>query len=669
MKRIRISMAVAFSLFFLAASIFAFITGMNMQTAISGYVPANVEYNIEAISRYDAPLLRECQRQTLEVNDCFDLVKSIITVTSEGNPSYSENGRVGLIPLPIDKFQDIDLSDTEENIPAGVNYIMGLYDVYNDDLTFASIAYYVGRAYANEVMYILQRNHDALGDDVSFEQLSQALRSAEISLSNRDERVYAPEVIELFYQNLVDAYYYWSDKPLREISVEETLFDYGTYAMYPSFTVEMQYDFMDYNWLDTLFENFFEYTQIPSTDSIGGEVVEVRSLPLFSVFTSYLDNEGILYEDTSERSIRIGNYTIYDGACDPVLEIHHRFVDDFVACLDHLGYCTIQSVSLPTGYALQVEKKEEQLLRVSLTFYGEIIHSQEIQGTQEYSLKQVPDIFAHLRGFIDSDSETLEETSVIVADEEFIAIIPEGKEDKVDTDGFTPYRVPKNYQRFCVEKKGTYFYNTFRKEYAPIQYHLAFSLQPLEEFDWYKTQIDTGLGNCGPATVAMALGFSKNVDIPVDAVRHITGYDATFGGATNMDQLEDALQYYDISYQRVTVNAPEEIANYLTDNSVVIVPITAGLIPYNPDWQLSQEGRHHGYENGHYILLTQYYNRTVVTNPYPIVTEARFLVNDPLSQQNHIVNGEYAGKERIFMAEDVYTALESRNTILVIYKE
>ena len=63
---------------------------------------------------------------------------------------------------------------------------------------------------------------------------------------------------------------------------------------------------------------------------------------------------------------------------------------------------------------------------------------------------------------------------------------------------------------------------------------------------WFKSQIDTGSGNCGPACAAMIIQ-RDGTDITVEAARDIIGYKIE-DGATSISELTYILQQYHIGY-------------------------------------------------------------------------------------------------------------------------
>jgi len=130
------------------------------------------------------------------------------------------------------------------------------------------------------------------------------------------------------------------------------------------------------------------------------------------------------------------------------------------------------------------------------------------------------------------------------------------------------------------------------------------SLNTHDNTTWYKSQIDTGIGNCGPACAAMLIQRS-GVDITVEMARKLIGYKAS-DGATNTFELMYILQQYRIKY-RLLKNL-DQYFGY----GVVLVVINTKYI----------SNRGYSYSGGHYIIITG-----IINNNY-------YLVHDPLTGPN-----------------------------------
>lgn len=134
-----------------------------------------------------------------------------------------------------------------------------------------------------------------------------------------------------------------------------------------------------------------------------------------------------------------------------------------------------------------------------------------------------------------------------------------------------------------------------------------FSEDNIKLFDsanWYKSQIDTGVGNCGPACAAMLVQRS-GVDITVEDARKLIGYKAE-DGATGIFELLFILQLYYIDYKFL-----KNLDCYY-GSGVVLVVVDAKYI----------SNRGYTYGEGHYIIITG-----ILDNRY-------YLVHDPISGPN-----------------------------------
>ena len=100
---------------------------------------------------------------------------------------------------------------------------------------------------------------------------------------------------------------------------------------------------------------------------------------------------------------------------------------------------------------------------------------------------------------------------------------------------------------------------------------------------WHKTQIGTGKGNCGPATVAMSILWSTGEDYSVKKIRSEIGYTIK-NGATRWLSLLNTLHLYKVEANIYTIKDLEDlkkIVNY--NNSIVIIKIDMLKIPIYKD--------------------------------------------------------------------------------------
>jgi hypothetical protein len=149
---------------------------------------------------------------------------------------------------------------------------------------------------------------------------------------------------------------------------------------------------------------------------------------------------------------------------------------------------------------------------------------------------------------------------------------------------------------------------------------------------WHKKQISTGIGNCGPAAVAMAIQWATGNDFSVQRIRDEIGYTDP-AGSTTFDELWGALKYFKVSAYQVNFSTLQEMKNMITNKSVLIVAVDLQKL--------------YGETGGHYIVL--YENRATVsdTGAYQ-----EFAVADSLKPPNI-----YLSAARIWNALKYYKAL------------
>jgi len=156
--------------------------------------------------------------------------------------------------------------------------------------------------------------------------------------------------------------------------------------------------------------------------------------------------------------------------------------------------------------------------------------------------------------------------------------------------------------------------------------------------DWYKTQIGTGIGNCGPTCVSMAIDWSIKKNISVEDIRNFIGYTRP-DGSTDFMELTSALRHYKSDNDIETVESLNGLKSLVSrPDLIAIVLINTAFIEYNPD---NIFGKSYTFEGGHYIILTD-----VISN--------YFEVQDPLQ-----------GSDRRYHVEQVWKAMKDRKVILI----
>lgn len=106
----------------------------------------------------------------------------------------------------------------------------------------------------------------------------------------------------------------------------------------------------------------------------------------------------------------------------------------------------------------------------------------------------------------------------------------------------------------------------------------------LHSQEWAKTQLGTGIGNCGPTCAAMIVE-SQGIPITVEEARSVIGYSRE-NGATSMMELSLILDRYNIDYAYLN-----DIELY--ENGFMIVLVNMEHITSKP----------HNYDGGHYLVI------------------------------------------------------------------
>ena len=164
---------------------------------------------------------------------------------------------------------------------------------------------------------------------------------------------------------------------------------------------------------------------------------------------------------------------------------------------------------------------------------------------------------------------------------------------------------------------------------------------PADELWWYKTQTNTGYGNCGPAAVAMSIYWSTLRDIPVEEVRDAIGY-RLWDGATTFDELYNSLIEYEVDARFEEIRDLNELISIVFDYSkIVIALIDASEIDLMTG---RYYGKTHYYDGGHYIVLYDYFADA-------------FQVHDPIMY----------GEERLYKVDQVWSSIRE-NRVIVIQK-
>jgi hypothetical protein len=179
-----------------------------------------------------------------------------------------------------------------------------------------------------------------------------------------------------------------------------------------------------------------------------------------------------------------------------------------------------------------------------------------------------------------------------------------------------------------------------------------------DDLDWYKSQYGTGIANCGPALVSMAILWARGLDTTVDQIREEIGWPYD-DGATSYDDLRGSLARHGVRFSSPFLTANRELYSLLDKGHIAFLLIQSGLIdttPGNP--AANMVGRYYDDDEGHYVIVKGYsldHRYLVVYDPYPVDWESNSLrYGDGITQ---------IGKDRYYPADQVFAALKTREVI------
>jgi hypothetical protein len=179
-----------------------------------------------------------------------------------------------------------------------------------------------------------------------------------------------------------------------------------------------------------------------------------------------------------------------------------------------------------------------------------------------------------------------------------------------------------------------------------------------DDLDWYKTQYGTGIANCGPALVSMAILWARGIDTTVDRIRAEIGWPYE-DGATSYDDLRSALSRHGVRFSSPYITANRALYSLLDRGHIAFVLLQSGMIDKaqgNP--AANMVGRYYDDDEGHYVIVKGYsldHRFLVVYDPYPVDWESNSLrYGDGVTQ---------IGKDRYYPTDQVFAALKTREVI------
>ncbi|MFP4190390.1 MAG: transglycosylase SLT domain-containing protein, partial [Candidatus Woesearchaeota archaeon] len=299
----------------------------------SEYSPRYTEEELSETTSMDTDnkILDACSEAHRNSADCYHLMKSIISVTSQGNIEHSSELGDGLLPLRS-SYTDLsteELYDPEENLREASRYLMTLYDSYNGDLAFTSMAYIAGRGASNSIMYSV---HDRDVEQIDAGLMISELEEQYDELSN-DLDLLPFEEIAQYYIDILFAYNVWADKVMADSSLEQLMYDHGTISVNPSFSTGIEYDIKQIDRIHDMISSYIENSGTRRTSDGVYEDVQ----PSFNDLRSYMVEN---YEDYEidgggdAAPISMDNLTWKEGMCNPVLDKFNKVVDRFIQCVE-----------------------------------------------------------------------------------------------------------------------------------------------------------------------------------------------------------------------------------------------------------------------------------------------------------------------------------------------
>ena len=180
------------------------------------------------------------------------------------------------------------------------------------------------------------------------------------------------------------------------------------------------------------------------------------------------------------------------------------------------------------------------------------------------------------------------------------------------------------------------------------------------DLDWYKGQWGTGIANCGPAVVAMAILFSRGQDFPVETIRDEIGFPYE-DGSTSFDDLRGSLQRHGVHSGMPTLSTPRTLTDIVDRGHIALVLIQTGNITKTAgDPRRDLVGRYYDDDEGHYVIVKGYSldrRYFVVYDPYPVDWDSNSL--------RYGDGTTMIGKNRYYPASELFASLKTPTVIEV----
>ncbi len=185
------------------------------------------------------------------------------------------------------------------------------------------------------------------------------------------------------------------------------------------------------------------------------------------------------------------------------------------------------------------------------------------------------------------------------------------------------------------------------------------SVEP--EFDWYKTQFDTGMyGNCGPAAIASAIRWATGTDLTVEKIREEIGMPYA-NGAVDYDNLMENMALHRTRSEKQPLRGMADIFRVIDSGGLVVVSFNCGSIrPTTRDETTDFFDRYYPDATGHYLLIKGY----TLDRKYFIVYDA--IPGEWKDNSTRYPDGvSMIGRNRFFRAGEVMAGISQKRMIVI----
>ncbi len=213
------------------------------------------------------------------------------------------------------------------------------------------------------------------------------------------------------------------------------------------------------------------------------------------------------------------------------------------------------------------------------------------------------------------------------------------------------------FSRVRIEKSGGVF--EFYLFVSPLPARL--SAEP--EYDWYKTQFNTGMyGNCGPAAIDSAIKWSTGRDFTVEAIRAEIGMPYS-NGAVDHNNLLDNLTLHNAPADILPITGASDIFEVIDGGGLVIVSFNCGAIRHTKlEKTTNYFDRYYPDATGHYLLIKGY----SLDRKYFIVYDA--IPGEWKKNESRYLDGvSMIGRNRFFLVDETLAGIGTRK-MLAVYR-